>query len=246
MKRRGTPIIQRGQEHRRELVKLFNQLVGKYHSWQIWQDFIYLTAVELAQPFDFRQNREDEYKRIAKKYTEKERALFPQMFTEMVLAFEQEGLVDILGEIYMQLELFNKWKGQYFTPLCVAELMAKVTGGDIAAAVKESGYITVNKPSCGSGVMLIAFCKNAVEQKVNFQQSILFTAQDVDPVVAQMCFISLSLLGMAGSVMVGNTILYNFTPENTWYTPMYFSDVWHYRRLFKRLDNIIDEEGEGK
>lgn len=34
---------------------------------------------------------------------------------------------DVLGEVYMELELGNKWKGQFFTPYHVSQAMASVT-----------------------------------------------------------------------------------------------------------------------
>jgi hypothetical protein len=242
LKRNGTVIINARQTHRREFVRLFNQFSGKYHKWQIWQDFIFCAATALSQPLDFRPKREDEYLRTIGKYTKQEQDLFPQMLGEIVLALEEEGMVDLLGELYMQLEMHNKWRGQFFTPMPVAELMGKVIGTDIAGLVEEKGYISVNEPSCGSGVMLISFCKTALEQKVNFQQKILFVAQDIDPLVAQMCFIQMSLYGMAGYVIVGNSLLQNRDEWDYWYTPMYFSDMWTWRRKFQKLKALMNVE----
>ena len=110
MKRKGTAIINQGQEHRREFVKLFNQFSAKYQKWQVWQDFIYCSATALSQPVNFRQEREDEYLRIINKYNKQEQGLFAQMLAELILALEQEEFADILGELYMQLEMQNKWK----------------------------------------------------------------------------------------------------------------------------------------
>ena len=54
--------------------------------------------------------------------------------------------------------------------------------------------------------------------------------------VALMCYIQLSLLGVAGYVKIGNSITDPITDkdsyENYWFTPMYFSPVWTMRRLF--------------
>lgn len=74
----------------------------------------------------------------------------------------------------------------------------------------------------------------------------LFTANDIDRVVAQMCYIQLSLLGCAGWVAVANTISDPVTGDplmpdekpgqEFWYTPFYFREEWSMRRqirLFK-------------
>lgn len=52
-----------------------------------------------------------------------------------------------------------------------------------------------------------------------------------------MCYIQLSLLGVAGYIKVGNSLTEPMCSddslENYWFTPIYCSDVWAIRRLFK-------------
>ena len=66
----------------------------------------------------------------------------------------------------------------------------------------------------------------------------LIVAQDVDSTVALMCYIQLSLLGVAGMIKIGNSLTEPITnkdsTENYWFTPMYFSPIWTTRRLFGR------------
>lgn len=54
----------------------------------------------------------------------------------------------------------------------------------------------------------------------------------------------LSLLGVAGFVKVGNSltdpIRNGDSLENYWFTPMYFSDVWHTRRVINQMMNILE------
>lgn len=91
----------------------------------------------------------------------------------------------------MQFHLENKWHGRFFTPWHIAELMAKmVVGDDLKEKIVSEGYVSVNGPCCGAGCMLIAFaniCKD--DLNINYQKDILFVGQDVDPVVAKMCYI---------------------------------------------------------
>jgi len=71
---------------------------------------------------------------------------------------------------------------------------------------------------------------------LNYQNHLLVVAQDIDETVALMCYIQLSLLGVAGYVKVGNSLTEPMTDnddkENYWFTPMYFSNVWVLRRIF--------------
>jgi len=152
------------------------------------------------------------------------------MFAEIVEALEQEGLVDVLGGMYMELELMNHWKGQFFTPDCVCRMMAEMQFYDVSELIEQQGFITVNDPTCGGGAMLIAFAAVCKDKGVDFQRNVLFVGQDVDPVVARMCYISMSLLGMPGYVIIGNTLAADVSNYDYWFTPMYFIRGFQWRR----------------
>lgn len=95
---------------------------------------------------------------------------------------------------------------------------------------------------------------------INYQRSVLFVGQDIDEVVAKMCYIQISLLGCPGYVVVGNslsepvcgtTIEPDYKkPENIWFTPLYFTDVWTLRRIkswnaeVRKLEETVKEERE--
>ena len=231
---RNVQLVKTGQEHRRELAKLMREASYSHAVWQIWDDLMYFVAAALAQPMKWVQAREDEYLRRIGHYDKKTIDLFTQMFAEIVLAFEQEGFVDVLGDMYMQLELFNRWKGQYFTPSHICDFMAKITDNNLSELVEKQGYISVNDPCCGGGAMLMAFAKNAQEQGIHYQRDVLYVGQDIDPVVARMCYISMSLLGLGGYVIIGNSLTHPPTEPMTadyeiWFTPMYFVHGFQWR-----------------
>lgn len=124
--------------------------------------------------------------------------------------------------------------------------------GNVAEQVEKSGFITVHDDCCGGGATLIAaanVARNDLEKAgFNFQNHILFSAQDIEETVALMCYIQLSLLGVAGFVKVGNSltdpIRNGDSLENYWFTPMYFSDVWHTRRVVSQMMDILRKERE--
>ena len=93
----------------------------------------------------------------------------------------------------------------------------------------------------------MAFANYCRDNGIDFQTSVLFVAQDIDYLVACMCYIQLSFLGCPGYVVVGNTITEPATSHdargllpvdrgNVWYTPMYFSRAWTERRTWYGLD----------
>ena len=230
-------------DSRKEFLKTFKQLTYHHRAWDIWRDFITMFACSLSNPVDktHYDDREKMYLRIIRKYNKQEQNLFPELAAHTVMALEENPEQDFLGGIFMELGLGNGSNGQFFTPYHVCDLMAKIAMGDsVVNEVKEKGYITINDSCCGAGATLIAGIHEARRQlekeKLNFQNHVLVVAQDIDMTVALMCYIQLSLLGVAGYVKVGNSLTEPMTDndnkENYWFTPMYYSNVWVLRRIF--------------
>ena len=102
-------------------------------------------------------------------------------------------------------------------------------------------FVIMFSCACGAGATLIAgiheIRRKLEKEKLNYQNHVLFTAQDIDSTVALMCYIQLSLLGVAGFVKIGNSLTEPMCSgdslENYWFTPMYFSEVWTFRRIFR-------------
>lgn len=110
-------------------------------------------------------------------------------------------------------------------------------------------YVTISDPCCGAGANLIAAI-NTVRHKLekvdlNYQNHILIVGQDIEEVVALMCYLQISMLGVAGYIKVGNTLTNPIssadTMENYWFTPMYFSDVWHTRRIIHKFTELFEK-----
>ena len=122
-------------------------------------------------------------------------------------------------------------------------------GPDMQDRIDRDGWISVSDPACGAGALLIAFANECRRKGINYQTSVLFTAQDVDFLAGCMCYVQLSLMGCPGYVVIDDTIAYPSTcydkrgllprgGSNVWYTPMYFRDVWHYRRLLAKTNTL--------
>lgn len=227
-------------------------LAGKYSIWEVWSDFINVFALAISNSVDKVRfdEREALYRRIMAKYDAKEREVFPLLAADVVSALEQNPEQDFLGSAYMELELGNDHAGQFFTPYDVCRLMAEVSVPGLVQQVIQDGYVTFNDCACGAGATLIAECHAAGKRLRllgrNWQNCVLVTAQDIDSSVGMMCYIQLSLLGAAGYVKIGNSLTDPMTAgddsANYWYTPMYFSDVWRYRRIFHSIDRLIGRE----
>jgi len=246
----------RNQEQK-EFAKIFDNACYRNNRWQVWSDFVVMAAICISNAVDRShfEAREKMYRSITEKYNAREMNCFEEMFTHIVLAIDRNPDQDFLGELFMCLGLGNESGGQFFTPYDVCRAMVAMTyGEDIKAKIEKQGWVSVNDPACGAGALLIAFaneCSRHPGADINYQTSVLFVAQDIDLIAGCMCYIQLSLLGCPGYVVVANTLtnpcasidgraLIPRHGENIWYTPFYFRDVWHWRRLFWQVQSIID------
>lgn len=237
------------------IVKLLDGLTGRYSRWEVWQDFIIMSAISIANTVGgpHKDAREKEYLTRASKYTKQESEVFSQMLYEVVADLERNPDQDMLGELFMSLDLANEWKGQFFTPYSVCRAMAAMSyGEDFKAKVEKQGWVSVNDPACGAGALLIAFANECRRpgHDLNYQTSVLFVAQDIDFLAGCMCYIQLSLMGCPGYVVIDDSLArpatswdaHGLIPKdgpNIWYTPMYFRDVWHWRRIWTQMDLLF-------
>lgn len=217
----------------------------------MWRDYILLHACSISNALD-KENydqREKRYLKIIHQYSKEEQAIFPELAAYTTMALDQSQEQDFLGKMFMQLDLGNRSAGQFFTPYHVCELMAEVVATNALEKIEQYGYISINDPCCGAGATLIAgvyVIRKQLEHcdpPRNYQNHILVVAQDVDEIVGLMCYIQISLLGLAGFIKIGNSITdpmsTDDSSENYWYTPMYFSDVWSTRRMLRQINKLF-------
>lgn len=200
-------------EIEKDFIKAFNRLSYRHNPWTVWQHFINMAACSISNAVDRQpetwRRREESYLATVKAYDKEELDDFVKMFGLLVQALEENPAQDFLGNLYMSLDFGRGWSGQFFTPWHVAEFMAQIelANGVVFSELEKQGYISVNDPACGAGCMLIAFAQACRKmEKINYQRQVLFVGQDIDRVVAQMCYIQLSLLGCPGYVVVGDTL----------------------------------------
>ena len=244
----------REDSDRKEFVKLFNGICNWNQPWERWSDMVQMFGITISNTVDKRhyEEREERYLSIIRKYAPEEQKRFPELFAYLVMAFDRNPFQDFLGSIYMALNLSDHWKGQFFTPYSVCQMMAAMSQMDASPEFdKPGGYITVNDPACGAGALFIAGAENLHLKGINYQQKALFVGQDLDTVTGLMCYIQLSLLGCAGYVRIGDSLadpdtadpLFGGSGSEYWKTPMFYHNVWAVRRLVKGT-RLLDERKE--
>ncbi len=233
----------------KEFLEVFNKLCSSRNAWQVWEDLMSAIACSLSNSVDkvsqHYEQREKEYAQCIDRLGSVE--LPAKILGIIVMALENNPEQDFLGAMYMQLNLGNHWKGQFFTPYCVCKMMSEITCGDIDRQIEKQGYISVCDPACGAGATLIAAANTMKNCKHNFQNHVLFVGQDIDRVVGMMCYIQLSLLGCAGYICIGNTLTNPLSGhalfpqekegQELWYMPMFQTDIWRTRRLLVVMKN---------
>lgn len=114
-------------DYKKRFMNGFKMLCNSKSTYTVWSDCMALFAITLAntsilplakeEPFkSVYTGREREYLRIINSYEKKERKLFPQMFALLMEELELHPNQDLLGSLFMELEISNKHTGQFFTP----------------------------------------------------------------------------------------------------------------------------------
>ncbi len=238
------------QGSEKEFLDLFQKLCYSRSVWEVWADLMTVMACSISNAVDrfpmHYEAREKEYESCIKRLGSVEIAA--QILGIIVMALEKDPDQDFLGKLYMNLNLGNHWKGQFFTPYDVCRVMAEMTVGNGKEEIEEKGWISVGDPCVGGGAMMIAAANVFRRKGINYQNHVVFVGQDIDRVVAMMAYIQLSLLGCAGYITVGNSLTHPMTghvlfPQESenheiWYMTMFCTKVWAMRRMLQTFNFI--------
>ncbi len=151
----------------------------------------------------------DGFKTKLDRYTREQGEEFGRLLGLYVKAVEEQPFVDILGDIFMRLDVNSVRAGQYFSPWPIAEMMARMQFDPEAfkRTVEEKGELTVCDPAVGSGIMLLAFA-SVVHQTFGRwgTDRLRLYGQDIDIRCVNMCRIQLRMNGLDGVGRVMGTM----------------------------------------
>ncbi|WGS55060.1 SAM-dependent methyltransferase (plasmid) [Paraburkholderia sp. D15] len=230
------------------IIKLMRQLFVSHDPHTVFSDFVEVSAIAISSRVDMAQFdvREKRYLEIVARYTREDLDRFAGMFGQLHLCYQSRvdelgepgtadipghGLGDVLGEIFMALELGNARNGQFFTPYSVSMLMAMIAVGD-GASVREQGFATLQEPACGSGGMVVATAQAMHHAGLSYPETLHATCVDIDRRCVHMAYVQLSLLGIPAVVVHGNAL--SLEVKEVWYTPAHAIVGWQ-GRLVRRL-----------
>ena len=138
----------------KSFIDTFNGIAHHRHRYEVFKDFVTMAAISLHNAVRKFAYLEDEYLATAKRYTREELHAFSALLGILVNLLEPT-LQDILGELYMALNLGNERTGQFFTPNSISLLMAKINLA--GQSHEERGFVKLCEPTCGAGGIVLAF-----------------------------------------------------------------------------------------
>lgn len=211
--------------HQAELVKLLRAVAQRHGLWQVFRDFVAMSALALSNAVDRRQfdGREAEYLEIVGRYSRDEAHELAHGLAYVVMALEV-GHRDFLGSLFMSLELGDAWRGQFFTPYEVSFLMASMLMGDVQPEIERKGFVTVNDPCIGGGAMVIAAAHALQKAGFNYQTQMHAVAADIDIVAVHMAYVQLSLLHIPAVIYHANSL--SMEVRSVWRTPAHVLGFW--------------------
>ena len=218
----------------KKVAGLFDRLTGSRSLWQVFQDCIEACAMAVQNSCEVyparREEYENRYLNIISQYDEKERQVIVQIFAELTRMLEANPFQDLLGDLYMQLNLGSNAQGQFFTPYNVARAMAQCIFDEklVRKEIAEKGCVKLNEPCIGGGANVIGYMECLHKAGINYQHDVVIVGQDLSRITALMAYIVLSLLGCQAVIKIGNSLSNPYTSffnevksTNTLYTPMF-------------------------
>ena len=220
----------RKNEHEKALMRLIKEAAHYKREREVFSDFIEMSAITISNTVDLthRYRRESRYLDIIRSYEPRHQRIFPEMFGTLVLALEEKTLTrgpeDVLGPIFHELNMSSFANGQYFTPQEVADMVAMLTFGSSDEEIEKHGFISMDEPTCGSGVMVTSMCKAMMQNDFNYNHQLLVIANDISSLCVHMTYLQLSLYGVPAVVIHGNTL--TLEQWSCWHTPFYIIHGW--------------------
>ena len=213
--------------HQKEFLKLLTSYeFASQGSRQAFRDCVEMGAIALANRWDYRPQREERYLEMAKHYTPEQLETLCKMYANVVLSI-LDRWHDCLGELYGDQELNIVEAGQFFTPYHVAQLMAKMTLGNVGEVIREKGFVTLCEPAVGAGSLALAAAEEIAAQGFEIEKTLCVTAIDINVTAVHMAYVQLAVRGIPAVVIRGDALLQQEYPtEECWYTPAYLSGRW--------------------
>lgn len=165
--------------------------LSPYELYSNWLEAVWAFMEAVTDRQGFRQ--------CLDRYSHAQGAEYGRLLGLYIEAVECMPFRDILGSVFMRLDVKSVHNGQFFSPWNIAELMARMQFDrqEFERIVAEKGVVTVCDPAVGSGVMLLAYAKVVNDVLGRWGTSMLrLYGSDIDQRCVWMCRIQLRINGL--------------------------------------------------
>ena len=205
-------------DRKRDIIEILIKMSRKYSIYEVYMDWIKCSAISISNGVTILHDevwkaREQDYINIMHKYDEKERHNFIYMFQLFIETLESSP-GDILGQIFMEINMGSKVTGQFFTPYHISQMLSAIAVQDLK--MNEDGIYRLSEPSCGGGAMIIASAIALQKKGINYQEKMDVVAQDLDGNGVYMCYLQLSMMGIKAICVQGDSLT---SPYHSGITP---------------------------
>jgi type I restriction-modification system DNA methylase subunit len=228
------------------LVALLQEIGPHKRRGVVFREFVEASAIAIRNSVDSDKwdEREQRYLQITSSYSKADVINFQRCF-HYVVDLLDTTVADHLGHVFMTMELGSDCTGQYFSPDCIATLLAQINTNaqlnaeDLSVRLSTHPYVTLHDPCIGSGSMVLAFAETMRDHGFNYQQQLHVTAYDVDATACHMAYVQLSLLHIPAVIVHGNTLTLHCIDQ--WTTPSHVLNRWE-SLLQRRHPEIVSLE----
>jgi len=153
-----------------QLEKVLQPMYYTGTAWRVWDDFLEMvwialrslpehlkSAMEHGRLAEDSQEVQQKFSRWTEKYKKKDMERFSEGFA-ILLNSTTEGYGDVLGATYELMSMANKWAGQYFTPLPICAMMAKINDPMPMVHQRLKEALTHQDNIPGQALLLASMC----------------------------------------------------------------------------------------
>lgn len=215
-----------------EFKSIFMSIAPHKHRYSVFSDFIFCMAAAYRNSLKFSEAIEAEYLKTINSYKRDDIEKICKLFSITVLIANEGTPADHLGYFYAEMNFTSTHKGQFFTPDDLSYLMIQLQLPNIENHIKTNGYATISDPACGAGSTFLACIRYCMSNGVNPQKSLFIHGQDIDRVVALMCYVQLCIWHIPCEICIGDTL--KNEKREIWHSPAYHLGRWENRLRFDR------------
>ena len=185
-------------DYRKDFIKELEQMAYRHSIVEVFGDVVGMMAAAMWRATLLNGDEAEKvYKSFAERYTKEEMSHLQKLLEIVVRALEEKR-ESFLGPVLEAIGAANQHNGQFLTPACVANVMARCGVSDFEYT--PGNVIRFSDPACGAGVTLIATGEAMMHERHVRQSDILLIGGDIDRRACDMTYIELTLLGYAARI----------------------------------------------